>query len=484
MKTKRKTKAEKGRQQHSPEPPPLELGEQVLPLSRLILYPLNAEIYGERSAEDVRKLADLIRHNPLGQVDPIALTREGVIFSGHTRRLALMLLRRKMALCKVHDVSFRDPCFKNLIVDCNFYRQKTPAQLLTEYLVSYSPEDTGQAYGYLREHREYKENQARCSGDYLDLSDYNREPKLGPDKYPMIAAVQRIIEANKQYGPMTARTIHYELLNDPPLINASKPGRYENTTECYKGLTNIVLKRMRLEGYISFDDIHDPTRTSKSWPTDVGVTGYIDRQVKSHLLANYWRDLMQGQLNHVEIVGEKNTVESSIKTVAMKYTIPYTLARGYSSLSPRHEMAQRFRASGKQNLVILFMSDFDPEGENIALSFAESMKHHFGITPLARKVCLTAEQVEERGLPPVMKAKSGSSRRKGFVEEHGENVHELEALPTAERARLLEEAILSVIDVNTFNAEVERERQESVTLDSIRKKLGPMLEEALKQKPN
>jgi len=54
------------------------------------------------------------------------------------------------------------------------------------------------------------------------------------------------------------------------------------------------------------------------------------------------RDLLQSHPNHIEIVGEKNTIQPIIHPVAAEYTIPYTIGRGYASLPPRHELVGRY----------------------------------------------------------------------------------------------------------------------------------------------
>src|SRR5262249_35502548 len=155
---------------------------------------------------------------------------------------------------------------------------------------------------------------------------------------------------------------------------------------------------------------------------------FIRREIDT-FLNNYRRNLMQSQPNHIEIVGEKNTIGSIIEPVAYEFCIPYTIGRGYCSTPPRKAMEQRFLKSGKENLVILFLSDFDPEGEDIAHSFAQYMRDDFdiyNITPI--KVALTRDQVDEMDLPPGRIAKKGSSRRKRFVSENGEDTWELEAI--------------------------------------------------------
>lgn len=50
-------------------------------------------------------------------------------------------------------------------------------------------------------------------------------------------------------------------------------------------------------------------------------------------------------------------------------------------------MNDRYRRSGKAKLVMLFLSDHDPEGWDIAETFAKSMRDDFKIAdPLVRQV--------------------------------------------------------------------------------------------------
>ncbi len=57
-----------------------------------------------------------------------------------------------------------------------------------------------------------------------------------------------------------------------------------------------------------------------------------------------------------------------------------------------------------------------------------------------------------------MTAKESSVHHDKFVQAHGENVWELEALEPADLQNVLREAIDSVIDVEAFNAELEAEK--------------------------
>jgi hypothetical protein len=259
------------------------------------------------------------------------------------------------------------------------------------------------------------------------------------------------------------------LLNDPPLKHASKPASiYQNDLGSYKATCDLVT-RARLEGRIPFEAIADETRPVEIWNAHLDSRAFI-RQECDGMFRNYWRDLMQSQPNHIEIVGEKNTVGAMLRPIAAEYTIPVTTGRGYCSLAPRHDMSERYWASGKERLVLLIVSDFDPEGQDIAHSFARSMRDDFGIDQIhAIKVALTVEQVEQHNLPPGAQAKKSSSRFRKFVAEHGHNVFELEALAPEVLQEIVREAIEGVIDRDAYGAEIAAERDDAAFLAGVRR---------------
>ena len=57
-------------------------------------------------------------------------------------------------------------------------------------------------------------------------------------------------------------------------------------------------------------------------------------------------------------------------------------------------MVKRFKSSGKDKLILLILSDFDPDGEEIAHSLARSLRDDFDVDAVEPvKVALTREQV-------------------------------------------------------------------------------------------
>jgi ParB-like nuclease domain len=444
-----------------------------LPLSAIRPSPQNDELYRppDRSDPDFRAFRDQVAVN--GITDPliVSLDRPAYICSGHRRYAAAEDLRFQTVPCRIAEISHDDPRFLRFLRECNRQRVKTLDEVLREEVVSADPEE---AHRLLRE---YREKQAGLDVDTITLGTRKRRARITDAKRPLLDAILDIVAKNVSVGRLSIRQIFYLLLNvkPPPLVHARKPdSAYCNSLKCYKAVDELCV-RARLTGDIPMNAIHDPTRPVVCWNVFDQPAPFIRSQLDK-FLKGYYRNLMQSQSKHIEIIGEKSTIEGIIRPVAMEYTIPYTIGRGYSSLPPRYDMAVRFRRSGKKILVLLVSADFDPEGEDIGRSFAQSMRDDFGIANVVPvKVALTAEQVQELNLAPLLIAKKKSSRRKGFVERHGEHVFELEAAPPSRLQQYLRDAINAVLDIDAYNAEVEREKQDAAYLETVRRQAHAVL---------
>jgi 5S rRNA maturation endonuclease (ribonuclease M5) len=172
----------------------------------------------------------------------------------------------------------------------------------------------------------------------------------------------------------------------------------------------------------------------------------------------------------VEIMLEKNALRTDIEAVAREYCIPCTTGRGFTSLPPRHDLAQRYRRSGKSGLVLLMLTDFDPDGDEIAASFARSLRDDFNIATIkAIKVMLTAEDVATHDLPSDMDAKESSPNYQKFLARYGSTkVVELDACPVTLLQTKLREAIESVIDIDEFNAQLKLEQEDAAHIEAHR----------------
>lgn len=282
---------------------------------------------------------------------------------------------------------------------------------------------------------------------------------------------------------MSERQIHYNLLNDPPLVHASKPdSRYRNDHNSAKQLSDLVT-RARLEGTIPEDAVCDETRPVTTWNIHRAAGDFVELQMK-RFLNGYWRDLMQSQPNHLEILAEKNTVAGILRDVASEFGIPITSGRGFASLPPRIAMKNRFHRSGKEKLILILVSDFDPSGEWIATSFARSMRDDFDLEVHPIKAALTYEQVRTMpDLPQSVdtgeKATDDNTHYKAFREKYGpvdeQGWYELEALAPTVLQDIVRKAIDGVIDRERFNAEVQKMQEEATDLAGLRRTVIDLL---------
>ena len=96
----------------------------------------------------------------------------------------------------------------------------------------------------------------------------------------MLDAIEAVIEARREFWPLSDRQIHYALLSDPPLRHAAKPySRYQNDRDSYNNLTDLVT-RARLERRIPFEAIGDETRPIEEWQVYPGVSAFVRDQME------------------------------------------------------------------------------------------------------------------------------------------------------------------------------------------------------------
>lgn len=441
------------------------LGEVVeIPLSRIFPTPENDEFYTPFDATSAENgaLIESVKRN--GIKEPLVLARDFFILSGHRRYGAARAARLKSVPCRFEEVRRGDPEFIPLLREFNRQRTKTRSEVLREAIVDSDPEE---AYTALLEHREER---ARVRVETLQIEGETTRAKITAAKEPFMQAILSVLESRRKFWPLSDRSIHYALLNAPPLKHARKPESvYQNDLASYKALTDLVT-RARLVNRIPMAAIADPTRPVTVWDVHQTPATFFEREL-ADFLKGYRRNLQQSQPNHLEILGEKMTVESTLKPIAGRFNIPLTIGRGFSSLEPRYKLAERFKKSGKDGLILLVLSDFDPSGEEISQSFARSLRDDFGIWNLELlKVALSSEQVARFALPPMMEAKTTDSRAAKFTAKHGAAVYELEALPPETLQSELIAAIESVLDVRAFNQELDAEKQDAAYIANLRQR--------------
>ncbi len=449
-----------------------------LPLKAITPSRLNDSVYRPPSADDpdIQEMARSMREH--GVLQPLTVTRDGFIVSGHRRYCAATLAGLETVPAIVENITRDDPSFPRLLVTHNQQRQKNISELLAEQVVQRSGE---QAHRELVQYRADRRKESLAGACRMEITTRRQRSRISSNKQPMLDAVLAVLEELREFWPLSLRTIHYNLLNKPPLRHARKAGSvYRNTRQCYGDLSGLCT-RARLAGLLPFEAISDDTRPVQSWNIHRNAGDFLQSQFH-RFLRHYWRDLMQSQPNHVEVIGEKNTLLPIIEPVCQDYTVPLTIGRGFCSLPPRKQIYDRWRASGKHDLVLVVLSDHDPDGEMIADSLVGYMRDDFRI-PSHRihpvRAALTADQCQRFGIPSDVEAKPSSTNYRRFVEEHGTAACELEAVPPKQLQAMLRTAIESVLDLDAFRAEQDRERADAAEIDVARRRalsaLGPMI---------
>lgn len=407
-----------------------------------------------------------------GVLEPLVLSQDFFILSGHRRFHSAKWAGLEKVPCRFDAIARGNAKraadeYIARISHYNSQRVKTVAEQMREVIVDTDKET---AFHSLIAAREEKRHDLEGVG-FIPIEGASKRSKISGEKADMVSAILKAVAERRDFWPLSVRSIHYALLNSPPLRNCGKCEKrrvfYSNNQLSYDDLCNLTA-RLRLEGKLDWSAISDVTRPIDIAQLDNSPGSFISREV-NWFLTEYRRNLLQSQAHHIEIVGEKNTVRPTLQSVANEYGIPLTTARGFSSLDPRRDMMKRYRESGKDRLIVLALTDLDPCGEQICHSFCSSLRDDFGVQNVRLvKVALNKEQVERFNLPENMLAKEGDSKTKKFTAKHGDYVWELEALPLPVLQSELRKAIDSVLDTRAFNHELELQKENAVEIDRIR----------------
>ncbi len=436
--------------------------------------PENDKLYDPIREDDPAFLSLVANIREDGIINNIGVSADGYIFDGHRRFAAACHLRLDRLTVRVDPTisRFKDrDAFIRRLRSCNEQRVKTTAEVMRESLVTMEP-DTWQRVC------DYRTSVSNVDGsEVFRITGTKKRSKIVEKRGLADAIIKVVNDYYAEYGATSDRKVFYLLLNIPGLLrNDVRKTPFVNDDKCYQDVTDM-LTRLRLDGSIPFEAIEDETRPVVIWNTHRHVRTFIDREL-DNFLSGYWRDLMQSQPNHVELLVEKNTVSKALKPIAAKYTLPLTSGRGYSSLPPRKAIVERYRASGKEKLIVIAVSDFDPEGQDIPNSFGLSLRDDFEIDPnelMIIKAALTQQQTQELDLHEGQIAKEDSARYDQFVRAYGDRCWELEAIPTDTLREIVDGTIQRTIDMDAFRREVEIQQQEQLELNEHRRRVRELL---------
>lgn len=401
-------------------PPPGTCPDEADPLGRPVRKllsslrpsPENDTLY-DRRGDDIVAFADRIRAE--GLLEPLVITADNYILSGHRRYTALGLLDRVKVPCRQLPVRRADlgrDEYVALLRRYNRQRDKSVAERVREAMVDLDP---GTAHGALCEARDRSVNAAARNGlRPLLVEGSMHRHRISADKDEHVGYVLRVVEERRPYWPLSVRGVHYPLLNfdfvrgyyhpqrkDPDFGRGPRTLRYRNDDGSYDATSDLVT-RLRLAGRVPWAAFDDPTRPVTRHRPIGNAQEFVTQEVKN-VFSGYWRDLLQSQPNHVEVLVEKNTVYHMAVQVTRRYQVTTRSARGLNSIDSFHDVAEAFRDSGKRKLVLVVLSDYDPEGELIPHDAGRRLRDDFGIPQEqveVYKAGVTRDQIRKYPLPP------------------------------------------------------------------------------------
>jgi hypothetical protein len=436
--------------------------------------PENSLLYRQPGSDpDHDSFVESIRTH--GLLEHLIVTADNFIVAGHRRQAALIEIGRVFVRCRVlrarRDAMTRDE-YVALLREHNRQRNKSVAEQVAEELVDINPEA---AVANLRNRRSKFVEFSQCNGvTAMNVEGSKTRFAISEQKADHVKYVKQVVfEDLREYWPLSVRGVHYALLNYRFFRNKPRKLAYANDDQSY-GATSDLITRLRLEGAIPWKAFDDPTRPLKDFRAFGNVRQFI-RQEADRFCDGYWRDYLQSQPNHIEVICEKNTIYHMVLRVTSEYQIPTSSGRGFSSIDPWHDLFERYESSGKDRLIVIVLSDFDPEGEMIPHVGGRTLRDDFGVDAdklTIIKAGVTREQIGRYKLPSQNFAKETSSNHEWFVGRNGgdDAVYELEALKPADMLRDLEYVVKSVIEVDLFERELAAERQEAVYLDAAKAK--------------
>lgn len=417
-----------------------------------------------------------------GVLEPITVSADGFIISGHRRHAAAETAGLALVpiICLDIEIGPMTPeeRAKLLVAHNKGSRVKTATESITEAMVAVDPREAIRA----AENRKAEVFVlAHSSFDLVKITAGSRRTNPCEHRGDLLAAVKTVLQdlGARNMLPTSGRHIHYKLLSVAPLTSKGVKGHPYGTCTGDSEKLGKLLTDARSAGLIPDNWITDETRPEYVIRVNHSIGDYVETVV-ANLFRNYYANVHRDQPAHVEIIVEKNTLFPLLKShVANRLRIPISSARGYLSYPAGCRMVDRFRKSGKDRFVIIYVSDHDPEGMDMPAAFKKYLMHDHSVDVDVIRAAVTDVQIEKYNLPPDAEAKVSSCRYNKYVKRYGTKVWELDSMEPEILVQEVEQACRSVMDVDALNAALEQEKQDDVKLARLNAAVAKIIPDLL-----
>lgn len=291
-----------------------------------------------------------------------------------------------------------------------------------------------------------------------------KEIFINADKLAIIKKANTILKEYAGKYEITLRGLYYQFVRRDwfPASWADPSTGSTNNVRSYKKLGDIVGDG-RLAGLIDWDVLSDEGRFMRalgSWDSPAQIIAGCAWSYKT----DWWKDMAY----RPEVWIEKNALIGLIEPVTQRHRCGLFSCMGYTSLSSIYEASKRLKrieAAG-QKPVILHLGDHDPSGCDMSRDIQDRLELFLGHEIEFKRLALNMDQIDEFN-PPPNPAKVTDSRAKKYIEEHGDESWELDALEPDQLDGVITEAIEEYIDAKTLKDNQDREEREKAELQRV-----------------
>ena len=247
------------------------------------------------------------------------------------------------------------------------------------------------------------------------------------------------------------------------------PDDTKNTDKNYKALGGLV-SDARLSGDLDIALIEDRGRETTSVRTYSSPADVIDSVAWSYRL-----DPWTTQINHVEVMVEKDALSGILEPVCRDERVCFSANKGYISTSFGYQIGERLRwehqgGPGRpgKDIHIIYLGDHDPSGiqmtEDVLGRLTMFAK---GIPISVHRIALNMDQVNHYQ-PPENPAKVSDSRYAAYVEKfQTESSWELDALSPEVLSDLVRRKVRSLRDNELWEQVMAEEKRHKRLLENM-----------------
>lgn len=243
-----------------------------------------------------------------------------------------------------------------------------------------------------------------------------------------------------------------------------------NTERAYKNL-GVTVSKARVAGYLDWGAIEDRGRQPKIPSEFENLTELVEAALRSYRL-----DRWAGQQYYAELWVEKDALASVLAPLAREFHVPLMVNKGYSSQSAMYASAKRIMFGcevderhrshlDERPAKIMYLGDHDPSGQDMVRDIQRRLNLYTrdAYDIHVQTVALTTAQVREYD-PPPNPTKLKDPRAEKYIELHGYECWEVDALDPSTLQSLIRFEFEHIIDITMMDKIKEQEVRDKKTL--------------------